>query len=411
MRRRSHYRQVLAFACVLVAGLAHATAPAAQGSVRATVPPMVAALAKGFAQSLPATLATQEREGERQSFESNFLQGLLNMTYQGEPRTDSGNSMGFQAGQRHYAEHPEQLESLLRDYGFTRVLHVTGEYELLNKESRFHRVPLFRPENRAMSSWALMSLRHRGFPHDLVGKCSRLGLNGYLSPDIDSSYLPFKLRTLHYLDVECAEDLQREAQCAQTPPAERHSATTPHAFDAAEQVSQHASLLAEPNYNNSVRKAVSLLERLLRNGLGKSSKSLTAILGEFALAPDFLHARNYSARTYHQGGRSIKVGESAPTLASNLLRPVMPSAVAFSGGDGSTVDKAVTIFGTDQSPVVAAAEAAWLAKRYPRYDLQFQTIEVVADGRTFDVARIMTRDCKLRTIRFDVTRVLGKRRE
>ena len=80
--------------------------------------------------------------------------------------------------------------------------------------------------------------------------------------------------------------------------------------------------------------------------------------------------------------------------------------VSYSGGDGTTMAKAVVINGADESTGLDA-EYAWLATHFPGYKMQDQLL-MNNKGKTYDALKITTNGGKELTVYFDITGFFGK---
>lgn len=83
-----------------------------------------------------------------------------------------------------------------------------------------------------------------------------------------------------------------------------------------------------------------------------------------------------------------------------------PSKVSYSGGDGSSFEKAIVIHGaTEQTGV--DAEYGYLAKHYPGSRSGKQSL-TSHEKRNFDVLEFTTAEGKKMLIYFDITEFFGK---
>jgi len=80
--------------------------------------------------------------------------------------------------------------------------------------------------------------------------------------------------------------------------------------------------------------------------------------------------------------------------------------VSYSGGDGTTMAKAVVINGATESTGLDA-EDAWLAKHFRGYELRQQSL-LNSKGKMYDAMDITTQDGKKMTVYFDITGFFGK---
>lgn len=83
-----------------------------------------------------------------------------------------------------------------------------------------------------------------------------------------------------------------------------------------------------------------------------------------------------------------------------------PPAISYSGGDGSSFDKAIIIKGATEETGVHA-EYDYIQKHYPGYKRGAQSLQNLK-GRAFDVLYFTTADGKKKTIYFDITAFFGK---
>jgi len=80
--------------------------------------------------------------------------------------------------------------------------------------------------------------------------------------------------------------------------------------------------------------------------------------------------------------------------------------IAFSGGDGSTLEKAVIIKGATEATGVDA-EYAYLQKHFPGCRTGSQSLQNVK-GKAYDVLEFTPTGGKKQTIYFDITAFFGK---
>ena len=83
-----------------------------------------------------------------------------------------------------------------------------------------------------------------------------------------------------------------------------------------------------------------------------------------------------------------------------------PPAITYSGGDGSTLEKAIVIKGATEETGVDA-EYAYLRKHYPGYKGGGQSLQNVR-GRAYDVLEFTPAGGKKQMIYFDITAFFGK---
>lgn len=90
-----------------------------------------------------------------------------------------------------------------------------------------------------------------------------------------------------------------------------------------------------------------------------------------------------------------------PTIAHTA-----PAKLTYTGGDGSSFEKAIVIHGATELTGVDA-EYGYLAKHYPGYHREKQSL--ASHGkRNFDVLEFKTADGKKMAIYFDITEFFGK---
>ena len=97
---------------------------------------------------------------------------------------------------------------------------------------------------------------------------------------------------------------------------------------------------------------------------------------------------------------------AALALSSSLVLAKPPAAITYSGGDGSTIEKAVIINGGTEETGVHA-EYAYIQKHYPGYKRGGQSL-LNQQGRDYDAIEFRTADGKKMTIYFDITAFFGK---
>ena len=83
-----------------------------------------------------------------------------------------------------------------------------------------------------------------------------------------------------------------------------------------------------------------------------------------------------------------------------------PQGITYSGGDGSTFEKAIIVNGATEETGVHA-EYDYIAKHYPGYSRGQQSLQS-HEKRMYDVLEFMTADKQQRTIYFDITGFFGK---
>ena len=86
--------------------------------------------------------------------------------------------------------------------------------------------------------------------------------------------------------------------------------------------------------------------------------------------------------------------------------PAAKAGVHFGGGDGSSVQKAVSVLGATEMTGVAA-EYRWLDDRYPGYKMHDQSL-LNQGQRAYDVMNFTMPDGSEHTVYFDITDFFGK---
>ena len=81
--------------------------------------------------------------------------------------------------------------------------------------------------------------------------------------------------------------------------------------------------------------------------------------------------------------------------------------VTYSGGDGSSIDKAIFIMGAKEESEGVKAEYDYLDKHFPNYKLVRQSL-LNEKKRSCDLLEITTPDGVGRAIYFDITDYFGK---
>ena len=101
--------------------------------------------------------------------------------------------------------------------------------------------------------------------------------------------------------------------------------------------------------------------------------------------------------------RSFCIG--AVTILLVACKPP-PGGVTYSGGDGSTVEKAVIVNAANDMQGMTA-EYVWLADHYPGFHNrnQFQRAQ---NGHCYDQMDIVTKDGQQRSVYFDISPNSGK---
>ena len=86
--------------------------------------------------------------------------------------------------------------------------------------------------------------------------------------------------------------------------------------------------------------------------------------------------------------------------------PARAGNPTFSGGDGSTEEKAVIIKNATEDTGVAA-EYSYLSQHFPGYHMDEQAV-MTDKGRSFDLLKITTAKREKKSLYFDITSFYGK---
>jgi hypothetical protein len=92
-------------------------------------------------------------------------------------------------------------------------------------------------------------------------------------------------------------------------------------------------------------------------------------------------------------------------IGSACISEAQVSAISYSGGDGSSFEKAIIIKGATEATGVKA-EYEYLSKHFPGYKMERQSL-LQKQGRTYDLIEFATKDGK-KAIFFDITDFFGK---
>lgn len=93
-------------------------------------------------------------------------------------------------------------------------------------------------------------------------------------------------------------------------------------------------------------------------------------------------------------------------LVAGLVAQAAPPKITYSGGDGSSLEKAIVIHGaTEQTGV--DAEYNYLGKHFPGYHQGKQSL-ISHENRRYDVLEFTTANGAKMTIYFDITEFFGK---
>lgn len=93
-------------------------------------------------------------------------------------------------------------------------------------------------------------------------------------------------------------------------------------------------------------------------------------------------------------------------LVIPMIAGAAPEKVTYTGGDGSSFEKAVVIHGANELTGVDA-EYDYLAKRYPGYHRGKQSLSSHGKRR-YDILEFTTTGGKKMTTYFDITEFFGK---
>lgn len=100
-------------------------------------------------------------------------------------------------------------------------------------------------------------------------------------------------------------------------------------------------------------------------------------------------------------------GDLPPRAPSDApAEPPTASGVSFSGGDGSSCEKAVVVHAQNEQTGVPA-EYEWLGRHYPGYHTKSQALIKCGD-RPADELSIVTGDGKTISVFFDIADYFGK---
>lgn len=97
---------------------------------------------------------------------------------------------------------------------------------------------------------------------------------------------------------------------------------------------------------------------------------------------------------------------STAMLAIPFASNAQPQHISYTGGDGSSIEKAVIIKGATEDTGVHA-EYEWLAKHFPGYHLKQQGL-MSQKGHSYDVLHFVAADGKEHDAYFDITDFFGK---
>lgn len=92
---------------------------------------------------------------------------------------------------------------------------------------------------------------------------------------------------------------------------------------------------------------------------------------------------------------------------TQLQLPSKLQHVSFTGGDGSSCEKAVVIQNAANNFEGVAAEKAWISWKYPKAKLKSQGLSGIGN-KTFDRLEIETAQGASKTICFDITDFFGQ---
>jgi hypothetical protein len=84
----------------------------------------------------------------------------------------------------------------------------------------------------------------------------------------------------------------------------------------------------------------------------------------------------------------------------------LPGAVTYSGGDGSSIEKAVVVNAANENQAMTA-EYVWLADQYPGFHRGDEHL-LAENGHSYDQFDIVTKEGQKRAVYFDITPCFGK---
>jgi hypothetical protein len=145
---------------------------------------------------------------------------------------------------------------------------------------------------------------------------------------------------------------------------------------------------------------------ILPNILRKYQRALTLKLFQRPLMTlTFKHCFPLFFAMALAGCQSTSTSPISPP-ATGVKTAVPTSVVAYSGGDGSTIDKAVLIHATGER-IGVRAEYAWLMQKYPGYKRISQSLKTPG-AKAYDLIEIQTNDGRSMNVYFDISEFFGK---
>lgn len=143
------------------------------------VPAPVLAMARQYADALPGP---EDRQAVRRAYVDGFFDGLQQPDGPGlfDPARPQHRANGYRAAQDYRRTHAEQLDDLMRGYGYTPTV-ATGEYVLGFELS------VLRPREHAQQRWwvdwmAAIDLAPASEPRTEPPRSMLVRVEGYLSP-------------------------------------------------------------------------------------------------------------------------------------------------------------------------------------------------------------------------------------
>ena len=104
--------------------------------------------------------------------------------------------------------------------------------------------------------------------------------------------------------------------------------------------------------------------------------------------------------------QTIRIIAASAVLLAGHLALAKPPGVSFSGGDGSSLEKAIIVKAPNEQSGVHA-EHEYIRQHYPGSKEGRQSLQN-AKSRAYDVMEITTADGKKKTIYFDINAYFGK---
>ena len=103
---------------------------------------------------------------------------------------------------------------------------------------------------------------------------------------------------------------------------------------------------------------------------------------------------------------TIKIVAASAVVSAGSLALAKPPAVSFSGGDGSSLEKAIIVKAPDEEAGVHA-EHEYIRQHFPGSTEGSQSLSNVK-GRAYDTIEIKTASGEKKTLYFDITAYFGK---